>query len=48
MNRKDYLAIANALLNTKANRETCVAITEVYQRDNPNFDQQRFLQACGF
>lgn len=56
MTRKDYVAIAAAIHNapwsdsmTAEATITAIAenIAEVMSRDNPRFDRERFLKACG-
>lgn len=54
MTKKDYIAIANAFaaLNkiTKGkaiHEQYCIALANVLQADNPRFDRERFLEACG-
>lgn len=58
MSRKDYVAIAEVLsgdLATAANPGEAFKVTgiakslaDVFKRDNPNFDRQRFYAAVGF
>lgn len=59
MTRKDYVAIAAALAKEKPGTNwdrnkmvqwelDTVAIADVFARDNPRFDRQRFLSACNF
>lgn len=47
MSRKHYKAIAEALLKTGASVDTIRAIAYVCANDNPRFDYQKFLKACG-
>ena len=57
MTRKDYVAIAAALLaarqlcetdNQRRGTERAVhCVSQVMARDNPRFDRVRFLKACG-
>jgi len=56
MTRKDYVVIAAALRRTKPTgynrslqwRNDCLAISDELAIDNERFDQQKFLDACGF
>lgn len=56
MSRKDYVAIAAVIARSMDNPDdgplvSVKAITDelcaMFKRDNPNFDRQRFLSACG-
>jgi hypothetical protein len=58
MTRKDYQAIAE-VISTLADKyqfddgryivsEIASDLAEVLQNDNPRFDRQRFLDACGY
>lgn len=58
MTRKDYQAIAE-VISTLADKyqfddgryivsEVASDLAEVLQNDNPRFDRQRFLDACGY
>lgn len=50
MSRKHYQAIAAALRNIsdKATRQTVISeLLPMLKRDNPRFDCQRFIEACG-
>ena len=53
MTKKDYEALANALRNVPSIKawdtwgECVKAVALVCQWDNPRFDYQRFLKACG-
>lgn len=55
MTKKDYIAIADAIkrARTGADKEERFAIdivadniADVFQKDNPRFNRQRFLEAC--
>ena len=57
MTRKDYIALAkaiNAVINYQPRTTADLALTAdlvyaigwVLQKDNPNFDKQRFTDAC--
>ena len=58
MTRKDYVAIAEAIdlswrhnLDLKpeyAVKEVTCRIADVMDADNPRFDREKFLKACGF
>ena len=57
MTRKDYIAIAAALVKARQYCETdnqrrgveCTAhcVADVISQDNPRFNRARFLKACG-
>lgn len=57
MTRKDYIAIAAALVRASAASETdnqrrgvqrsALCIADVMAADNPRFDRAKFLAACG-
>ena len=56
MTKKDYVAIADAILSARNERETNAAqaitnvasyIADKLECDNPRFDRARFLAACG-
>lgn len=50
MTRKDYEAIAKALNGLAFSADkgaSSRAIADVMARDNPRFDRERFLKACG-
>lgn len=50
MTRKDYILIAAALarLADSADKASCAqALTYALANDNPRFDRERFLKACG-
>lgn len=46
MNRKTYNAIAKALRENNASRETVEAIADTLAPTNPLFDRDRFLAAA--
>lgn len=46
MTRKDYVALAAALRDTRAPMSTVLAIAKVLRDDNPRFDMERFLTAA--
>lgn len=54
MSRKDYIAIAEAIAPSSlemglSEYELLVdRLSAVFERDNPNFDRQRWELACGF
>jgi len=49
MTKKDYIAIAKALKNLDFDKETkekiADVLSEVFKRDNPRFDNERFHKA---
>lgn len=45
MSRKNYIAVAAALKETHASEQTIKAIADVFQKDNPRFDRERFFVA---
>ena len=56
MTRKDYVLIAAALLTQRPGRESYTmsqwlcdvqVICNALAQDNPRFDRERFLKACG-
>ena len=53
MTRKDYIAIANAICEASHTAPSAAIDTlahklaDVCANDNPRFDRQRFLAACG-
>lgn len=51
MTRKDYIIIAEAInkAETEAESKTSVAyvLADALQKDNPLFDRQKFIKACG-
>lgn len=53
MTKKDYVAIAKVILFTAAwypsDKLLLVAqnMSDTLQQDNPRFDRERFLKACG-
>lgn len=53
MSKKDYELIANAIssvdkrLNADPLGDAAIAIADVMAEDNPRFDRDKFLAACG-
>jgi hypothetical protein len=52
MSRKDYITIAEAVAGAlemgASDYELLVErLSDVFERDNPKFDRERFEQACG-
>ena len=47
MTRKDYNLIANTLKNNYADEHLCRAFARELANNNPNFDIDKFLDACG-
>ena len=57
MTRKDYVKFAAMFRSMLADcgnhastagvTETCERTANLFQADNPNFDRERFLKACG-
>jgi hypothetical protein len=52
MTRKDYILIAEVIAtswhaNAEAKRDLAVSMAEALETDNPRFDSERFLRACG-
>ena len=45
--RKTYRAIAEIILRHQTRESISLAIADWFQRDNPNFDRTKFLEACG-
>lgn len=55
MSRKDYEAIADALYGEIDNLgdshqhvRVCLAVAKALASTNPRFDQERFMNACGW
>lgn len=53
MTKKDYIAMAKALDHSKTygagiiHKRYCQELAEVFARDNPKFNKDKFLTACG-
>ncbi len=52
MTRKDYILIAEVIAtswhaNAEAKRDLAVSMAEALETDNPRFDSELFLRACG-
>jgi hypothetical protein len=52
MTRKDYVMIADTIAtgwhsSGEAKRDIAVTLANVFEIDNPRFDRDRFLVACG-
>jgi len=51
MTRRHFRAVADALRASDANpdavRDIALALADVFAADNPRFDSERFLTACG-
>lgn len=53
MSRKDYVRIAHVVATAACDRDTATAVAiahgvaTVMAQDNPRFDRDRFLKACG-
>ena len=48
MSKKHFIAIAAIIANSYSNKEEISRELAVYFKDiNPNFDRERFLEACG-
>jgi hypothetical protein len=52
MTRKDYVMIAEVIATSwhasaDSKRDIAVNLAEVFETDNPRFDRDRFLSACG-
>ena len=45
--RKTYRAIAEILFKHNTRETIANAMASWFQRDNPNFDRTKFLEACG-
>ncbi len=52
MTKKDYIAIAEALQTIKPRTYllfvTARNLATYFEKDNPRFDREKFLKACGF
>lgn len=54
MSKKDYVAIADAINNSTSGHssvyclksDTIERLQEYFKKDNPNFDAEKFLEAC--
>jgi hypothetical protein len=52
MTRKDYVMIAEVIATSwhtsaETKRELAVNMAEALETDNPRFDREKFLRACG-
>jgi len=47
MTRKHFRAIAEALKATQASTQTCEAVAIYLRTENPRFNLDKFLTACG-
>jgi len=52
MTRKDYVMIAETIAigwhaSAESKRDIAVNLANVFEYDNPRFDRDRFLTACG-
>jgi hypothetical protein len=50
MTRKDYVAVAGILNGISENPDHISLVykfVDLFQNDNPNFDEFRFVNACG-
>lgn len=47
MYRRHFRAIAEALKYTQATQATCEAVALYLKTENPRFDMDKFLSACG-
>jgi hypothetical protein len=52
MTRKDYELVAKVIATSwhasgESKREIAVNLAEAFETDNPRFDSERFLRACG-
>jgi len=56
MSRKHFIAIAAAINNPELDGASsqavkegiALALCEVFEKENPNFDAGKFMSACGF
>lgn len=48
MTKKHYEAIARLLSGQNADLDLCESLARYFKSENPNFDRQRFLKACGY
>lgn len=48
MNRKNYALIAEVIKSADSIRELTDNLATVLKMDNPRFDRDKFLKACGF
>ena len=46
MTRKHYIELARILKSTKAPMRTILAMAEYLGSENPNFNHQKFIEAC--
>lgn len=47
MTRKDYEKIAAAIKESREPMALVNLLMDVFEKDNPRFDRERFLTACG-
>lgn len=47
MTRKHYEAIAKAIRESTEPIALVELLMDIFEHDNPRFDRQRFLEACG-
>lgn len=47
MTRKDYHLIAAVLCGQNAPEHVCRSLATAFANDNPKFDIDKFLEACG-
>ena len=47
MTRKHFVMIAKILRAEAAPLELCKRMAEAFHYENPNFNEARFLEACG-
>ncbi len=49
MTKKDYIKIASLLRVAKGQSWDVIilSLSQLFKMDNPNFDEERFLKACG-
>jgi len=47
MNKKDYVKVAKVIKDAPATMALIFALMDIFEEDNPRFDRDIFLEACG-
>ena len=46
MSRKHYKAVAEILKYTDEKQDIMLKLADMFEKDNPNFDREKFIDAC--